>query len=66
MKGLGGELDRSGCHQQLVGTRSLPGSPHPTALRGPGLSPSSWPQCFPAAPGLWSLEAVGWRIGFVR
>ena len=40
MKGLGGESDGSSCHQQLVGARSLPGSPHPTALRGPGAVPT--------------------------
>lgn len=40
VKGLGGESDGSGCHQQLVGARSLPGSPHPTALRGPGAVPT--------------------------
>lgn len=40
MKGLGGEADGSGCHQQLVGTRSLPRSPHPTAPERPRAGPT--------------------------
>lgn len=51
VKGLGGEADGSGCHQQLVGARSLPASPHPTAPERPGAGPTRLapvpPRCSP-------------------